>query len=589
MKFRAKWAALLAAIILPALPLGADPQPGYTGGSGNNYGQASYVPFAGQAPSNTAAPTISGNNWEGQTLTATTGTWDGTPTSYTYQWTADGSNIGGATSSTYVLATGQAEKVVRVIVTAHNATGTGTATSAATATVMGNPVTIFGSDLAAWYDPSDSSSLTQSGGLVSQMNDKSGNGYHLTATGTARPTYSATGIMSNSPGLYFNGSSNIMAKTSMNIGASAFSVFTLSSLDEAGGAGTQVEMFSYKADGDAGSYSTHSSKIWWLQTGFWQQTVKNADGGKTNTIPIVGAIQPIYCGIQVRYGAACNGTTSQVFVDNQGSTAVSYTAPINTPGTFAAGARVDGSNWCKGYLGETVVLRRAPTSAERLQLNSWMIRSWSRVLIAEGDSVVHEGPVFGTPEGSVPGRGGFAYISVPNISPKAFLDDIAIGGSDMQSASNSGLIFRRSAYLDNRIPANKYGKKYIVFFYVCNNIGTSSPLANQAAAIAAYAASLKAAGADKVVTATILPRNDAGANEPARLAANTTLHDPTWSGLTANGGNVDAIVDWAADPIMGDATSQTDHPTYWADGVHPSTLGHTVLEPYFTATMNSLP
>ena len=53
----------------------------------------------------------------------------------------------------------------------------------------------FGSNLAAWYDAADSRTITQSGGLVSQWNDKSGNGYHVSnATAATQPDYLATGF-----------------------------------------------------------------------------------------------------------------------------------------------------------------------------------------------------------------------------------------------------------------------------------------------------------------------------------------------------------------------------------------------------------
>ena len=42
--------------------------------------------------------------------------------------------------------------------------------------------------LMAWYDASDAASITQVGGVVSQVADKSGSGRHVVATGTAQPS-----------------------------------------------------------------------------------------------------------------------------------------------------------------------------------------------------------------------------------------------------------------------------------------------------------------------------------------------------------------------------------------------------------------
>lgn len=57
--------------------------------------------YPGPFPVNSVAPAVTGLAPVGSTLSCSTGTWNGTFT-YTYQWTRDGSNIGGATSSTYV-------------------------------------------------------------------------------------------------------------------------------------------------------------------------------------------------------------------------------------------------------------------------------------------------------------------------------------------------------------------------------------------------------------------------------------------------------------------------------------------------------
>ena len=93
------------------------------------------------APSNTSAPTISGTVREGNTLTAHNGNWANTPTSFAYQWqrcAPDGSgcaDIAGATKQTYLLATADVDHTIRVGVTATNADGQASASSAVTALI----------------------------------------------------------------------------------------------------------------------------------------------------------------------------------------------------------------------------------------------------------------------------------------------------------------------------------------------------------------------------------------------------------------------------------------------------------------------
>ncbi len=73
-------------------------------------------------PVNSVAPTISGGTTAGSTLTvADPGTWTQTPTSYTYQWQADGVDIGGATAITYDTLIGQVGETITCNVSAHNA------------------------------------------------------------------------------------------------------------------------------------------------------------------------------------------------------------------------------------------------------------------------------------------------------------------------------------------------------------------------------------------------------------------------------------------------------------------------------------
>ena len=100
------------------------------------------------APVNSTLPVISGTAHQGQTLSTTNGTWTNNPTGYSHQWRACDSaganctNIAGATSSTHVLTSGQVGKRIRVVVTATNAAGAGTATSNATAAVIVPPTPV---------------------------------------------------------------------------------------------------------------------------------------------------------------------------------------------------------------------------------------------------------------------------------------------------------------------------------------------------------------------------------------------------------------------------------------------------------------
>jgi hypothetical protein len=91
---------------------------------------------ASAPPVNTALPTVSSTR-RGTVLVASTGTWSGAPTSFAYQWLrCDASGAGctrvlTATQPSYQIASGDVSYSFRVAVTASNAGGSATATSAA--------------------------------------------------------------------------------------------------------------------------------------------------------------------------------------------------------------------------------------------------------------------------------------------------------------------------------------------------------------------------------------------------------------------------------------------------------------------------
>ena len=109
------------------------------GGSAAAASPASDV-VARALPVNVALPAVLGGAQEGATLTASAGTWSGTPT-YAYQWqrcdAATGlcADIVGATDPAYTASTADIGSTLRVSVTAANSAGTSTASSLPTAAV----------------------------------------------------------------------------------------------------------------------------------------------------------------------------------------------------------------------------------------------------------------------------------------------------------------------------------------------------------------------------------------------------------------------------------------------------------------------
>jgi hypothetical protein len=93
------------------------------------------------APTNQTLPTITGTAESGQTLTATRGTWTGSPTTFHYAWgrcDASGNacaGIPGATARIYTVTDADVGHTLRVTVGAQNGSGTTRATSAPTGAV----------------------------------------------------------------------------------------------------------------------------------------------------------------------------------------------------------------------------------------------------------------------------------------------------------------------------------------------------------------------------------------------------------------------------------------------------------------------
>jgi hypothetical protein len=116
-------------------------------GSGEATSAATVVISGSAPPTNTAVPTVSGTAQVGSTLAATSGSWAGSPTNYTYAWNrcdehgASCAAIRDTATQTYQLKQVDSGSTIRVTVSAVNRAGSAEAMSAPTTVVSVVPVT----------------------------------------------------------------------------------------------------------------------------------------------------------------------------------------------------------------------------------------------------------------------------------------------------------------------------------------------------------------------------------------------------------------------------------------------------------------
>lgn len=142
------------------------------------------------APSNTVAPVITtdGTPQTGESVSCSVGTWTGTPTpTFARQWQRNGTNISGATGSSYTLDVADEGQSIRCVVTATNSAGSasansGTITPLAPASSSYSDAVLADTPIGYWK--------------LSDLNDSSGNGLTLTQSGT--PTAAASLVPSDS-------------------------------------------------------------------------------------------------------------------------------------------------------------------------------------------------------------------------------------------------------------------------------------------------------------------------------------------------------------------------------------------------------
>lgn len=225
----------------------------------------------------------------------------------------------------------------------------------------------FFDNQALWLDASDLSSVTTVGGNVSQWNDKSGNGNHV-SQGTAgnRPAYQ-TSVVNGRNAIQFGGASTTHRLFRSSFSVSQPSVFTVFTVDS--------------------SYNTNNTAVIW-DTGSGDRCVQVVDAGtllafrrtsdlSTQRAQVSGALAT-----NKTYVSACvsDSTGHQIWLNGtKGTDATAGTAGFSglSVGNLRGDPNPVASSFTHfGRICEIIVYATKRTDAQRASIESYLVSKW---------------------------------------------------------------------------------------------------------------------------------------------------------------------------------------------------------------------
>jgi hypothetical protein len=232
-------------------------------------------------------------------------------------------------------------------------------TDAGPVTAVSSPLDISG--CVGWWDASDAASITQSGGLVSQWNDKSGQNNHATASGSARPTLTAGGLNGRSV-MTFDGSANAMtvaANSAFN--SSDLTYFIVFRQASAANKGVYTKLSATAGTLGFGFVVRSDPQIWMLQ--------KNAGSAQVLT----STANPT---TQARVYSVTSSTSATGHLDGVTAAAASgQSADHSLNQAVTIGARAS-SEYLNGYIAEIIHFNTALSTADRARVEAYLAQRW---------------------------------------------------------------------------------------------------------------------------------------------------------------------------------------------------------------------
>lgn len=218
-----------------------------------------------------------------------------------------------------------------------------------------SPLDISG--LKLWLDAADATTITESGGLVSNWADKSGNGIAMTASGTSRPT-TGTRTINSKNALDFDGTTDILSSTSTLNDIATNSAVT-------GFFVLQVD--AYTASAKAIFASGTNLRLNEINTGGGRFSFVNDDGG-SDTVNSSSATTATTYALMLRHEGG------NIYISRDGGAESS--AASGDTATMTSTIQISESNAFDGILGEVLFYNRALTANEIATVTAYLKSKW---------------------------------------------------------------------------------------------------------------------------------------------------------------------------------------------------------------------
>lgn len=232
---------------------------------------------------------------------------------------------------------------------------------------------------ALWLDPSDASTITQSSGLVSQINDKSGNSRHFTqATGTLQPRID-TRTQNGLAVLDFNGDRMVLGSNGLGRNVGAVTIYLVARIEsQYSTAGNDGVLFNIAdSSGGRGRATIGVGQFGDFKPYIFGDPQDNAWG------PVLKSSSSFLPRFRI-YTAVFDYANGDAFLYVDGTleaSSTTYNTPSNTANTDSASASLaafadSGSNMPKCQITELAVFHAAHSADQRALVHEYLNRKW---------------------------------------------------------------------------------------------------------------------------------------------------------------------------------------------------------------------